>query len=184
MVWSSSLSIKTGWCQKISIYLTPLTINFRQNYMLQKMFCICISSLTKKSADNIFYFMSQSCVIIAIFISTSLHVTKKKLFLLSRVKNTEISCLYVTIMCNYCKFDFHFVTHYNKIAILPRVKNTEISCLYVTIMCNYCKVSDDSPPSRAISHDQVNQDLVNDIGRPILSNLLMRLVSLTGLNII
>ena len=79
---------------------------------------IRISSLTKKSADNIFYFMSQSCVIIAIFISTSLHVTKKKLFLLSRVKNTEISCL------------------------------------YVTIMCNYCKVSDDSPPSRAISHDQ------------------------------
>ena len=57
-----------------------------------------------------------------------------------------------------------------------------ISCLYVTIMCNYCKVSDDSPPSRAISHDQVNQDLVNDIGRPILSNFLM--VSLTGLNII
>ena len=147
MVWSSSPSIKTGWCQKISIYLTPLTINFRQNYMLQKMFCICISSLTKKSADNIFYFMSQSCVIIAIFISTSLHVTKKKLFLLSRVKNTEISCL------------------------------------YVTIMCNYCKVSDDSPPSRAISHDQGNQDLViNDIGSPILSNFFM--VNLTGLNII
>ena len=45
-------------------------------------------------------------------------------------------------------------------------------------MCNYCKVSDDSPPSRAISHDQVDQDLVNDIGRTILSNLLM--VNLTG----
>ena len=54
-----------------------------------------------------------------------------------------------------------------------------ISCLYVTIMCNYCKVSDDSPPSRVISHCQVNQDLVNDIERKIFFFLFFLLVEIS-----
>ena len=125
--------------------------------------------------------MSQSWVIIASFISSSLHIKIKSLFLLSRVKNTEISCLYVTIMCNNCKFYFHFVTHYNKkLFQLSRVKNTEL----VVYMSQSCVIIA-RLVTTALHHVQsvmISQDLVNDIGRKIISNLLM--VNLTGLNII